>query len=131
MDILMSKKTFPFLLVSYFVLLSFPALAENTPLSPDEIGEYLMRTLLIETLEEKQQSFYRKVLEKIQNNLEEKELIDASDPLYIDFQKAVDELNNFIDERHKTIKAKEESINRRVRAFNAKVDRYTEAYSTI
>ena len=124
----MSQKTLSFLFISSFVFsfvfLSFPALSENTPLSADEIGEAFLRSILVETLQERQQGFYQKVLEKLQNDLEEKELLEESDPLYIDFRKAVDELNHFIDERQKTLKAKEESINRKVRAFNGKADRY-------
>ena len=124
----MIQKTLPFLFISSFifssVFLSFPVSSENTPLSAEEVGESFLRSILVETLQERQQAFSQKVLEKLQNDLEEKELLDESDPLYIDFRNAVDELNDFIDEQQKTLKAKEESINRKIRAFNRKADRY-------
>ena len=121
----MNTKILFFLFVSSFVFLSFPALAEDTSISEDEIGNYFIRHILVETLQEQQQEFYYNTLERLQNDLEEKELIEESDPIYTDLRKAIDELNDFIDERHKTLKAKEESINRKIISFNEKADRYT------
>ncbi len=89
----MSQKILFFSFAFYFVFLPFSVLAEDTSISADEIGDYFIRHILVETLEEQQPDFYYKTFEKLQNDLEEKYLIEESNPLYIDFSEAVDELN--------------------------------------